>query len=144
MGHPGCYTAAMPTGLRRFQQSGDVHAINFCCFRNRPILATPEPRDTFLKILEETRAKYGFRVLGYVVMPTHIHLLVTEPEGHKLSTAIQVLKQRFSRTRIETEVWEARYYDFNVRSRGKQIEKLKYIHYNPVDAGLVPDPASWR
>jgi putative transposase len=144
MGHPGCYTAAMPTGLRRFQQSGDVHAINFCCFRNRPILATPEPRDTFLKILEETRAKYGFHVLGYVVMPTHIHLLVTEPEGHKLSTAIQVLKQRFSRTRIETEVWEDRYYDFNVKSRDKLIEKLRYIHYNPVEAGLVPDPASWQ
>ena len=64
----------MPTGLRRYQQSGDLHAINFNCFRKRLILGTAEARDTFLKIFEETRQKYHFEVVGYVVMPTHVHL----------------------------------------------------------------------
>ncbi len=133
----------MPTRLRRYQQSGDLHAINFNCFRKRSILDTAEARDTFLKILEETRQKYQFDVIGYVVMPTHVHLLVSEPQDHKLSTAIQVIKQRFSRTRIEQEVWEARYYDFNVYSERKIREKLNYMHHNPLTAGIARTPADW-
>jgi putative transposase len=134
----------MPTGLRRYQQTGDLHAINFNCFRKRSILDTAEARGTFLKILEETRQKYAFEIIGYVVMPTHIHLLLSEPPNHPLSTVMQVIKQRYSRTRIEQEVWETRYYDFNVYSARKRVEKLEYIHMNPVTAGLVTAPGDWR
>ena len=135
----------MPIGLRRYHQTGDLHAINVNCFRKRPILDTPEPRDTFLNILEETRHKYEFQVLGYVVMPTHIHLLVSEPQSVLLSTVMQVLKHRFSRTRVlEEHIWESRYYDFNVFSGHKLVEKLEYIHMNPVTAGLVKMPADWQ
>jgi putative transposase len=133
----------MPTGLRRYQKSGDLHAINFNCLRKRATLDTPEPRDTFLRIFEETRQKYQFEVVGYVVMPTHVHLLISEPAEKPLFTVMQVLKQRFSRTRIETEVWEPRYYDFNVYSKRKRAEKLGYMHDNPVRAGLVTSPAEW-
>ena len=67
----------MSTGLERFHQTGHLHFITFSCARKRPILGTPESRDTLLRILEETRHKYHFQVLGYVVMPNHVHLLVT-------------------------------------------------------------------
>jgi putative transposase len=135
----------MSTGLERFHQTGHLHFITFSCARKRPILGTPESRDTLLRILEETRHKYHFQVLGYVVMPNHVHLLVTEPEQAKLSICIQVLKQRFSRTRPEEHVWEPRYYDFNVYTDHKRIEKLRYIHRNPVHRGLVekPEDYSW-
>jgi putative transposase len=134
----------MPSGLRRFQQSGHLHAVNVNCFRKQSLFDTPEPRETFLAILEETRVRYAFDVVGYVVMPTHVHLLMSEPETHLLSTAVQVVKQRFSRTRVlEEHVWERRYYDFNVFSGQKVEEKLHYIHTNPVTAGLVPAPADW-
>ena len=134
----------MPTGLVRLQNSGEDHAINFCCVRHRPILGTPAARDTFLRILEETRAKYCFEVLGYVVMPDHVHLLLSEPIGHKLSTAIQVIKQRFSRTRTEEYVWEPRYYDHKVLTQPHFVEKLRYIHLNPVRRGLVDKPGDWK
>lgn len=114
------------------------------CFRRRAIFATPEPRDAFLTILEEARQKYLFQVIGYVVMPTHVHLLLSEPEQAKLATAMQVIKQRFSRTRVlDEEVWERRYYDFNVFTPEKLHEKLEYIHMNPVHAGLARTPADW-
>ena len=134
----------MPTGLERRQQSGDDHAINFQCVRRRHILGTAESRDTFLRILEETRASYSFEVLGYVVMPNHVHLLLSEPAHHPLSTAIQVIKQWFSRTRTEDYVWEARYYDFNVVTYDMFVEKLRYMHRNPVKAGLVSRAEDWR
>jgi putative transposase len=41
-------------------------------------------------------------------------------------------------------VWQERFYDFNVWSAKKEAEKLDYIHYNPVQRGLVLDPADWR
>jgi putative transposase len=53
------------------------------------------------------------------------------------------MKQRFSRSRTEDYVWEPRYYDFNVYSEDKPIEKLRYIHRNPVKCGLVAGPAEW-
>ena len=82
----------MPTGLRRFQESGDLHHITFSCVRHRPLLGTPEARDVFVALLERTRELYAMNVFGYVVMPTHVHMLVAEPEGGKLAVAMQILK----------------------------------------------------
>jgi putative transposase len=133
----------MPTGLERRQRAGDDHAINFICARRRPILGTEIARDSFLAILEETRVRYAFDVLGYVVMPNHVHLLLSEPPAHPLSTAIQVLKQRFSRMRTADYVWESRYYDFNVVTYAMFVEKLRYINRNPVRVKLVEYPEDW-
>jgi putative transposase len=134
----------MSIGLKRLHQTGHLHFITFSCARKRPILDTPESRDALLRILEETRQKHRFDVAGYVVMPNHVHLLLTEPEEGKLSISIQVLKQRFSRTRSEEYVWEPRYYDFNVYTERKRIEKLRYIHRNPVTRNLVTEPHLWH
>jgi putative transposase len=56
-------------------------------------LDSPEARRTFEQTLERVRKWYGIYVAGYVVMPEHVHLLITEPESYKLSVAIQMLKQ---------------------------------------------------
>jgi putative transposase len=98
----------------------------------------------FCELLERTRELYEMDVLGYVVMPEHVHLVLGEPEEKPLSVAIQILKQRFSKTRSEEYVWERRYYDFNIRSRKKRIEKLRYIHRNPVRRELVERPEDWK
>jgi len=47
--------------------------------------------------MEQVRLRYRFVVLGYVVMPEHIHLLIGEPDRGTPSTVMQVLKQRFAR-----------------------------------------------
>jgi putative transposase len=79
-------------------------------------------------------------VFGYVVMPEHVHLLVGEPEHSKLSNSLRALKQSVARSlalRHRESFWQARYYDFNVWSARKHVEKLRYIHRNPVTRGLV-------
>jgi putative transposase len=76
-------------------------------------------------------------------MPDHIHLLLSEPEHAKLSTIMQVLKQRFSRTCSDKEVWELRYYDANIKTHHARIEVLRYIHNNPVKRKLVGSPEDW-
>src|SRR6185312_8972379 len=115
-------------------------------------------RDRVLSILEETRQRYRFVVVGYVVMPEHFHLLITEPEVGTPSTVMQVLKQRTAhallpkRKRVDPRqqalfeetprlpFWQARFYDFNVWTSKKRIEKLRYMHRNPVKRGLVGSP----
>ncbi|HUH63656.1 MAG TPA: transposase [Terracidiphilus sp.] len=137
----------MPSGLRRFQQTGQMHFITFSCYRRQPKLARSQARSVFERSLERTRRAYGFCVAGYVVMPEHVHLLLTEPETTRLATALQALKQSVSRSlalRASEPFWQARYYDFNVWTDKKRIEKLRYMHRNPVARGLVESPEDWN
>ncbi len=137
----------MPRGLKHFQQTRQLHFITFSCYRRAPLLATPETRDIFEDIFEQVRRWYGFCVTGYVVMPEHVHLLISEPERGRLALCLQMLKQNVARklkVDHETPFWHGRYYDFNVWSEKKVVEKLRYMHRNPVKRGLVESPQDWR
>ena len=92
-------------------------------------------------MLERVRRRYPIAVAGYVVMPEHVHLLVNEPRRALLSTAIQALKLSVSVRSRERPFWQAHYYDFNISAYDKFVEKLRYIHRNPVRRGLVQKPA---
>ena len=87
----------MPKGLQRRYGQHHLHFITFSCYRRLPFLRTARARDVFLKILDETRHRYQFALVGDVVMPEHVHLLIGEPKMGTPSTAIQVLKQRVSK-----------------------------------------------
>lgn len=97
----------------------------------------------FEQAMERARVQYGFVVAGYVVMPEHVHLLVSEPERAPLATALKAMKQSLAR-REGGRFWQKRYYDFNVWSERKRVEKLRYIHRNPVRRGLVQSPEQWE
>ena len=109
-------------------------------------LFDPATRTLFEHALEAARRSYCFCVIGYVVMPEHIHLLVSEPERETLAVAMQAMKQSVSRQRVEVggHFWQPRHHDFNVWSEKKRIEKLRYIHRNPVRRGLVKNPEDWQ
>jgi putative transposase len=134
----------MPWGLRRYQEARCLHFVTFSCDQRLPLLGIPSARDCFLSTLEQVRGYYGFYVTGYVVMPEHVHLLISEPERVLLSVALQMLKQIVSqKLPHERRFWQPRYYDFNVWSEEKVVDKLRYIHRNPVKRGLVEFPADW-
>jgi putative transposase len=139
------YSALMPWGLKRYQQSGDLHFITFSCYRRQPLLLSPAAKRRCEFALEQTRRQYGFWITGYVIMPEHVHLLVSEPERATLARALQALKQSVARRLIANHphFWQPRYYDFNVHTQKKRIEKLRYMHRNPVKRGLVDKPEDW-
>ena len=85
----------MPRGLQRFYGSGDLHFVTFSCYRRSSFLATWSRRDMFLRALEKVACEYRVGIVGYVVMPEHVHLLLSEPERDDLSTVIKALKQFF-------------------------------------------------
>ena len=128
----------------RYQQTGDFHFLTFSCYRRRPYLSTVAAMELFEDALERVRLRYFFAVAGYVVMPEHVHLLVNEPQRGLLSRTIQALKLSVSMRSRQRPFWQAHYYDFNVSTHGKFVEKLRHIHRNPVRRGLVASPESWK
>jgi putative transposase len=123
-----------------------LHFVTFSCYQRQPLLTSPQAKDLFEAALEQARIRYRFFVTGYVVMPEHVHLLVSEPEQGTLAQALQAVKQSVARKLIGggEHFWQARYYDFNVWSAAKRIEKLRYMHRNPVTRGLVSRPEDWN
>ena len=87
----------MPSGLKRYYGRGDLHFITFSCYRRLPFLGSSGARNLFVRELARVRREYGFLLLGYVVMPEHVHLLLGEPRRGTPSTVLQMLKQRVSR-----------------------------------------------
>jgi putative transposase len=153
----------MPRGLHRYYGADQLHFITCSCYHRMPRLRSARSRDRVLSVLEQTRKRYRFVVVGYVVMPEHIHLLLSEPEVGTPSTVMQVLKQRTARALLpkpkpcdprqsnlfgeiseRAPFWQTRFYDFNVRTEKKRVEKLRYMHRNPVKRGLVEEPEDWR
>jgi len=133
----------MPWDLERCQQTGNLHFVTFSCWHRQPLLVEDAARQVVACTLERVRRWYGLFVVGYVIMPEHVHLLVSEPERGTLAVALQMFKQITAHELGGSPFWQARYYDFNVWSEKKRMEKLKYIHRNPVKRGLVERPEDW-
>lgn len=137
----------MPTGLERFHHSHQSHFITFSCYHRLPYLTSDRTKDAFISALERARAKYQFCVYGFVLMPEHVHLLVSEPVRRTIASAIQSLKKSSSLLAIDVErataLWQKRYYDRNIRDYAEFIEKLQYLHRNPVKRGLVQRAEDW-
>jgi REP element-mobilizing transposase RayT len=139
-------------------------AESFCNFLLLPSPALAGDR----RKLSNLRISFGARaaalqahVYGYVVMPEHVHLLLSEPQlgtsplkptpglnGPPMvhSDALKSLKQGIARRLIghAEHFWQKRYYDFNIRDYPQFVEKLRYVHRNPVKAGLCEHPEEWE
>jgi putative transposase len=131
---------AMPAGLKRYYGKGDLHFITFSCYRRLPLLKTTRARNLFVKELGRVRDATGFRLIGYVVMPEHVHLLISEPREGTPSTVLHKLKLGVGRKLRKRKracagqlrlafaapreplraFWQARFYDFNVYSRERR------------------------
>ncbi len=126
----------MPKRLKRVYGLGDLHFVTFSCYRRLPLLGSARARDIFVQVLGQVRNEYDFKLVGYVVMPEHVHLLFSEPVRVTPSTVLKMLKQRVSRRLRRKprqsvssaqasfpfargaeelpQLWQRRFYDFNV------------------------------
>ena len=137
----------MTRRLHRYYGADYLHFITTSCYQRRPLLGSSHHRDLFLGVLEQVRRRYRFVVLGYVIMPEHIHLLLSEPERCNPSVVMQVLKQSFARPLLrrmrpgrcnartflresalgEGHNWQRRLYDFVVWD-GAQARSKTPLH----------------
>jgi len=145
---------------------GEAHFLTFSCFRKRAFLSRDRTCQYVVDALERARVKFGFHLWAYVIMPTHVHLLIF-PTGEgddmgKIESAIKVSVSRKAMNYLRREnpaglkllatgevgtpyrFWmAANGYDHNVVSREATGKIVEYIHNNPVIAGLCTEPEAW-
>ena len=152
--------------LKHYDHDGRARFITFCTHKRIPVLTNAPFRKVIVECLEEVRKSYGLCLLGYVIMPEHIHLVVVPPKELKLGPVIGELK-RISAKRIHEllhvnngdlierlivirngrqrfALWQRRCFDHNCRSDESVWEKIEYCHNNPATRGLVSKPDDWQ
>ena len=85
------------TRLRHCDNLGTARFITFSTYQRLPTLIDRRRILIVLNYLDAARTKHGFKLLGYVVMPEHIHLVLHPPDGMKLGLVIREIKSRSAR-----------------------------------------------
>ena len=156
----------------RYYDPGQLQFITASTYRRTPVFNSLRFCREFVRVLEELREQLGFLLIGWVLMPEHFHLLLRPEPAESTTQIIHQLKQRtaFSiltalreshqyrwcrqilgrlrlpatvHSKAQYRVWQRRFYPFNVFSEEKRLEKLNYMHGNPVKRGLVSSPEQW-
>jgi putative transposase len=157
---------------RHFYGLNHLHYLTTSTYRRARLFDSDRFKRNFITVLGGLRAELGFRIVGYVLMPEHFHLLLWPTELANPSQIMQRLKEgtakfvlknlrqslhfAWCRTMLERlklpstvhdqahfRVWQRRFYDMNVWSEKKRLEKLNYMHGNPVKRRLVSSPDQW-
>jgi putative transposase len=106
----------------------------------------PESLNVIQEIIFRTAPDKTISLMGYIIMPNHLHLIIkTQNGGKDLSRYMHSIKGRIRESLIgKGRFWEERFDDFMIRNEEQFAVKLNYIHYNPVRAGLVKEPGEWK
>ncbi len=139
----------MPKPQKKVLGKGGLHFITAVSFHRQAKLGVEKHRSLICQLFEELRNKYKFDIVGYVVMPTFIQMLLSEPSGDTVETVILALRQRYQRrynvsARSDEPAWEKSFSDLPVTSEDHIIGCLSLMHEAPVKAGLVEKTTDWE
>ncbi len=150
-----------------WHNEGDVHFLTFSTFQRRPFFSDPAITERFLQTLATARLRCPFHLFAYVIMPTHVHLMLQPPPEISMRRVLSQIKQPMTAitinwarnhepaflTRMAREhatgkttyhFWQqGGGYDRNMRSRSDVHEKIGYIHKNPVRKEFVSRSEDW-
>ena len=89
-----------------------------------------------------------YRLLAWVVMPNHVHVVMEQMTGHRLGDVVRSWKN-YSARRINARerkagiLWAPDYFDRFVRNEEHLQNAIRYVEANPVNAGLAREPGGW-
>jgi hypothetical protein len=95
-GVKGAGFSSMRNPLRRRYGRGDPHFVTFSCYCRRLLLGTARARNRFVRILDEVRSRHAFKLIGYVVMPEHVHLLLRAEGRYAVESTASAEAEGFS------------------------------------------------
>jgi putative transposase len=114
----------------------------------RALLQSDRNATLFIDVLRSYVVAKKFKVHDFVVMPDHVHLLVTVSGEMSIEKAVQFIKGGFSyRLKKELgysgEVWQPGFSEVRVNDRESFVRHREYIAQNPVKRGLVSKPEEY-
>ena len=157
---------------RRYFAPDQLQFITSSVYRRLKLFDSNRLRLLFVEVLREYRQEEGFLLAGWVLMPEHFHFLIKPEPAESTSRLLQEFKKRTAQRIVSIlgenqghawcrkmlnglhlpptvhsdsryRVWERRFYPYGVYSEKKRLEKLNYMHNNPVKRGLVSLPEQW-
>ena len=157
---------------RRYFHPGQLQFVTSSTYRRAPVFSSERFCRDFVAVLDELRQEMQFLLVGWVLMPDHFHLLIKPEPAESTSLILQRLKDGTARRILAAlrqhpedawcrkmlarfrlppsvhdechfRVWQRRFYPFNVYSEKKRLQKLDYMHGNPVQRRLVSSPDQW-
>lgn len=127
---------------------GSSYFVTTKCWKGRAVFQVPENAEIVIEALFNYRARKAYALHEFVVMPDHLHLLLTPSSTASLEKGIQLIKggssHRIHKVRSQKmEIWQVGFYDWTIRDHNDWQAKVEYIHNNPVRAKLVQKPEDW-
>ena len=121
-------------------QEQRTYFTTFSTAGRRRIFQVERNAELMADTLQTYRAQGRFSLYAFVVMPDHVHALITPAPEVSLEKAIQFMKGGFSyRLKSKFEVWERGHFDKRVPDKQAYGACIKYIHSNPVAARLAAE-----
>jgi putative transposase len=148
--------AMKPKNIRHLNEPGHAHELTFSCFHGKRFLKSDIASRIFIDAVNAARISCSFKVIAYIIMPNHIHLLILpQNDEYQISKILSAIKLRVSlrisaRYRKNTGKLLGRFwqrgggYDRNIISKDAVISSINYIHNNPVRKGLGIRPEDWK
>ncbi len=152
--------------LKHYDNLNQARFITFCTHQSMPLITNNKYRQIVIDSIKAAKNKLHFKLIGYVLMPEHVHLVILPDQGTRAGAIIGEIKQVSSKKIHEIldtskspllekltvrrnhlmrfTFWQRRCYDHNCRDEESMWEKVNYCHNNPVKRGLVKSPLDWR
>jgi putative transposase len=144
------------------------HYTTSVCFKRVPVFRSEQACELFIEALAETRRRHPFKLVGYVVMPDHLHMILN-PLSRDISVVMGRIKSTSARAILDWlresghvaslkklaldvpqkkghthALWLKDFSSIDLWSPRFVRQKLNYIHLNPVRAGLCKHPSEWK
>jgi len=153
---------------KRYRIEGSIYYITNVIYDRVKVFVEPSFIIPIIDSLNYYRYQYDCKIIGYVVMPNHIHLLIFPPAGQAVTDFMRDFKRftsgritrqakvegkkewikRFEQAGVETEraeykVWQDSFWEQSIYTENFLQQKLDYIHLNPIRAGIVEEAANY-
>ena len=154
--------------VEHYHEPGDVHELTFSCYGRMPLLTNDHWRSYLVESIDHSIKAGKFRLIAFVFMPEHVHLLVLPSEAdvrvgaflagvkRPCSTSVKqdlessgspLLQRLTVRERPGKTVFrfwqEGPGYDRNLQTEKSVVAAIDYIHANPVRRGLCEQACQW-
>ncbi|MGB0768454.1 MAG: REP-associated tyrosine transposase [Phycisphaeraceae bacterium] len=151
--------------LKRYEHRNEVRYLTCSCYKQLALFKNRAIRDQFVEHLRMTQEDFDFRLYAWVLMPEHFHLLIRPAEIEQaIAPMLRRLKAGLAKRVIQrwreldapilgrltdqqgaTRFWQrGGGYDRNLYREEELVEKITYIHFNPVRRELVSEPGEWK
>jgi putative transposase len=154
--------------LFKSTEANTFHYVTLVTYNRVPVFKSEHACEVFVDTLREVRERYPFKLIGYVIMPDHVHAIVNIRSGtisdwlrrvrgnsaRKILAWLREEEHLISLKKLELTIPQKRNHTHAVWQKDPSVidlwspkflrQKLKYLHLNPVRAGLCEHPADWK